>query len=525
MQTVAPVLLAATLVAATLTAQGGIRWSDPTAQPTLHVRHYGNGDLGLCFDGWSTSLANPLLADGEAAAVGTDSGARTVTSTSSDFLRGGTGGPSDSVLFPFVPDARVLSIFRPTAPTLDWFGFLAATSGPVPDRDMGSLCFRIGLAQPLPWSALQPLLLNSRAGVALADSAGNRTGTRFVLAPQRVREAAIGEYEFDRGTGDAAINYAGIEGGARGLAMLTHPSGSPWAGGRSGFSLRAGATCDTGWHGDLGSRLTVAFALRQDTPPTGAAALVALDAFRIFTGGAAGTGLRCTGWGGTPTALDLNVNVQALAAAGWVHVALVIDGDAGQARWFVNGVGAPVLTLTGSLSLPPSAATLLLGTAGAVVSRHHLDEVRIHNAAIDAATIASWASASPARAMPYSATCGASLRPDGVPTLGNAAFTLRVEAPPGSGVLTTLGVTASLHGLPLPFDLGLLDPTLAGCQWYSDLAAQLPVQQVPGSGILTVNLPIPPNPGLSGVELHAQAFVIEPNGARRASNALGLSIE
>lgn len=519
------VLLAVTFVAATLSAQGGILWSDPAVQPTLHVRHYSNGDLGLCFDGWSTSLANPLFHDGEAAAVGTDPGARTVTSTSSDFLRGGTGGPSDNVLFPFVPDARVLPIFRPTAPGLDWFGFLAATSGPVPDRDMGSLCFRIRLAQPLPWSVLRPLLFNSRAGVALADGAGNRTGTRFVLAPQRVQAATIGAYEFDRGTGGVTINYAGIEGGAPGLAKLTHPTGSPWAPGRTGFALRAGATCDTGWHGDLGGRLTVAFALREDTPPAGAAAVVALDGFRIFTGGAAGNGVRCVGWGGAPAALDLNVNIRALAAAGWVHVALVIDGDALQARWFVNGVGGPSIPIAGGVSLPPTASTLLLGAAGAVTSHHHIDEVRLENAAVDAATVASWASASPAVAMPYSATCGASLRADGAPTLGNATFTLRIEAPPGSAVLTTLGVGATLQGLPLPLDLGLLDPTLAGCQWYSDLAGQLATLLVPNSGVLLAPLPIPPNPALRGVEMHVQSFVIEPNGARRASNALGLSLE
>ena len=525
MHTATLLLLTTTLTAATVCAQGGIHWSDPAVQPTLHVRHYSNGELGLCFDGWSTSLANPFFNDGEAAAVGTDSSARTVTSTSSDFLRGGTGGPSDNVLFPFVPDARVLPIFRSAAPGLDWFGFLAATSGPVPDRDMGSLCFRIRLSQPLPWSLLRTLLLNSRAGVALADGAGNRTGTRFVLAPQRVQAAAIGAYEFDRGTGSATINYAGIEGGAPGQATLTRPSGSPWTPGRTGFALRAGATCDTGWHGDLGGRLTVAFALREDTPPGGAAAIVALDAFRIFTGGAAGNGLRCVGWGGTPASLDLNVDIQALAAAGWVHVALVIDDDAGQARWFVNGVGAPPIPIAGGVSLPPSASTLSLGAAGAVTSHHHIDEVRVENAAVAAPTVASWASASPAAAMPYSATCGASLRADGVPTLGNAAFRLRIEAPPGSAVLTTLGVGATLQGLPLPFDLGLLDPSLAGCQWYSDLAGQLPTLLVPGSGVLLVGLPIPPSPALRGVELHLQAFVIDPNSGRRASNALGLSID
>lgn len=525
MNATAPLLLATVLAAAPLAAQGGILWADPTQQSTLHVREYANGDLGLCFDGWSTSSINPLLNGEESAAVGTDPGTRSVSSSSADFLRGGSGGAADNPLFPFVPDARVLPIFRSAAPGLDWFGFLAATSGPVPDRDMGALSFRISLVQPLPWSALQPLLLNSRVGVALADSNGNQAGTRFLAVPGRVQAAAICAHEFDRGTGTTTINYAGIEGGALGTAVLSHPNGSPWTAGRTGSALRAGATCNTGWRGDLGGRLTMAWAMRQGAPSAGVSVLASLDAFRIFTGGTAGTGVRCSGWGGAPANLDLGANVQAMAANAWVHVALVIDGDAAQARWFVNGVAGPVIAITGRPALPASASTLLVGATPSVNSAYHLDEFRLHNDAVAPATVASWAGASPAMAMPYSATCGTSLRTDGVPTLGNAAFALRIEAPPGSGVLTTLGVGATLQGLPLPLDLGLLDPTLSGCLWYSDLAGQLPTQQVPANGILVVGLPIPANQALRGLELHVQSFVIDQSGARRASNAVGLSIE
>ncbi len=524
MTTNAPRLVTAALALAPLAAQGGILWADATVQPTLHVREYANGDYGLCFSGWSTSANNPLLGNEEAAAVGTESGARTVTSTSSDFLRDGTGGAADNVLFPFVPDSRVASIFRPTAPNHDWFGFLAPTSAPVPDRDIGSLCFRIRLAQPLPWSVLQPILANSRAGVALADSNANRTGTRFVVTPQRAVNAEICAYEFDRGAGATTINYAGIDGGAPGNATLTSPAGSPWTAGRTGSALRAGATCDTGWHGDLGGRLTVAWVMRQGAPLAGVSSLVTLDGWRIFTGGTAGTGLRCIGWGGTPAALDLGVNVQAMAANNWVHIALVIDRDAGFARWAVNGNPAGTIPLSGTLSIQASPNTLLLGAAGGAGCDYHLDEFRLQTGAADAATVTGWAAASPAMAMPYSATCGASLRTTGVPSVGNASFALRIEAPPAAAVLVTLGFGSTLLNLPLPLDLVFLDPNLGGCLWYSDLTGQLPVQAIPGSGLLVAPLPIPPNAALRGLELHAQALVVD-NGQRLATNALALSIE
>src|SRR5690606_6849625 len=125
--------------------------------------------------------------------------------------------------------------------------------------------------------------------------------------------------------------------------MLEENTGAPWASGIFGGSLAGGSVAgstynrvDSGWTPSLQPMIgdiTIAYFVREATPyGTALPYLLGCDSgFRLFTGGAAGTGLihrNIVQSGGAPAAIDCQLpaaaaNFQALAAAGWVHIALV----------------------------------------------------------------------------------------------------------------------------------------------------------------------------------------------------------
>lgn len=490
--------------AGTAPAQG-LRWSTPLVQPTLHVREHLDRSWTLCFDGWSMTAGVPLLGGDEAATVGVPPAARTVSTSSAEVLKGGSGGTALLPLFPFVPDPRVAARFAARMPGLDRFGFLAPIGGGVPEAGLAAIAFRVQLAQPLSASALLPMLATARMGVVTADATANPTGTFFVVGPGRVQPARLLDYAFDAGIGTEVINRAGIEGGAFARAPMQHPAGTPWTTGRFGGGLRAGATVDSGFAGDLGMRFTLAWFMRGGTAPTSASPVVTLGGFRVFTGGAAGAGMRCSGAHGGG-ALDLGVDVQARAAAAWTHVALVVDGDAGQARWFVDGVLQATLPIAGVVGIPGGGGTLLVGSTPMQTCVYDLDEVRLTSAAESAGTIATWSTRSSPAAVPFTDTCGANVRVDGIPRPGSS-LRFRIEGPPAALAMLTLGLGRRLAGIPLPVDLGFIDPSLAGCEWHSDLTFVLPVAPIPASGVGSELLTLPNLAGLVGIDLRAQALV------------------
>jgi len=498
----------------------GITWVDGTAQPTLHIRELADGDWALTFDGWSTTATGPLLGGDEAAAVGTNYGARTVRATESDFLRGGTGGETPAApLFPFVVDAGVAPLFAArSSPFLVWFGFRATIAGPVPEHGMGSLGFRVGFQSPHTASSALSALADAHAGVAKVDPQGNPTGRVALLRAARVRLASIAYYKFDRGAGDTEVNFAGIEGGALGLATLRRPSGIPWVPGRFDTALRAGTSCDTGYRGDLGGRFTVAWFMKERVAPAAESPVFTLGNWRCFTAGNAGSGLRCVGWGGLPAVLDLPDDVQALARTNWVHVALVVDSDRGQAAWFVNGSNRRTIGLNasnGQVRIPADPTPLIVGGSACA---YDLDEFRLLAEAADVPAIANWANDSPAAAQPFSLACGANLRHAGQPLLGST-LQYRIEAEPQAATGLFLGAVARP-----PLDLGFLGAGLQGCPWYGDFAFALPAVVVPSSGLAVLGLSIPNQVELRGLELYDQALVLERSFTWRASNAHALSL-
>jgi hypothetical protein len=510
-----------------LGAQGGIRWADPVDRPVLTVRRVGFDLYELCFSGWSTvAPAGPLNGDNAGTAVGLPPLTRTVTSQSAKFVDDGSGNEALSPLFPFVPDSRVVPIFQPADPGLDWFGFLAPVNTPAPARRPGTLCFRVQLAQPLPPAVLLPALAQAKVGVARTDANGNLLGGLHVLDPRRVELADVVDLRFDRGAGTFAINHAGIGGGAPSTAAVAAAVNDAWTpAGRFGAALRGGdGTCDTAWSGGLHGSFTIAWACKQRAPLGGPSEFAALGAFRCYIGGAAGSGVRCEGWGGS--ALQLTDDVQALAANAWIHVALVVDAEAGLATWYVNGLARQASAISTNADLPVGPATLRLGTRPAGgPGAYDLDDVRLRAAASSPAQIAVLAASSPASATLFGVACGAALRDqNGAPTLGNADYALRIEGPPGANVALTFGLGTRLGAVDLPFDLGLILPQLAGCPWFSSILLSQPAV-VPPVGIARVPFPIRNDRAWAALEVYVQALLLDAQLQPHASQPLVLSIE
>ncbi|MEZ5964469.1 MAG: hypothetical protein R3F56_11535 [Planctomycetota bacterium] len=511
-------LLALIALAPCLPAQG-LRWADTREAPVAHVRELANGDWMLTFDGWSTTALVPSGGDDQAAAVGVDYGARTVRATESEFIRGGEGGEAvQAAWFPFAPDPSVDAAFASRSnPLLVWSGFRAPV-GTVPDHDGGALSFRVPLQGGARLSAAVFLASIGQpvAGAAHVNAQGNATGPVFLLQASAVRLADICWYKFDRGLGSDAINYAGVEGGARGAARLQNPSRSPWTDGAFGGALAAGSTCDTGFHGDIGARFTVAWFMRQGAALSGQSPVFALGNLRCFTGGVAGPGLQCSGWGGV--ALTLPDDIRSQAARGWVHVALVVDSDNGQATWFVNGARRQRATINTLVRVPPVAGSMLIGSSNGQTCAYDLDEFRMVAEAVPDPVIQVWANDTPAAAQAFTSACGATLRHSGVPSLGST-FEFRLEAAPSSAV----GLFAT-GAARVPLDLGTFFSGLAGCQWHSGTTAPLFVFAVGNDGLASRLLQVPNAAELRGVELFVQGLVVEPTLTVRATNAYVLSL-
>jgi len=523
-------------IALPLPAQGGIRWSDSSRRPALWARRFVDGAggvpvWGLCFPGWTATTFAPLGPGNEAAALGVDPGARSSNAVNVDVLREGAAGPLSVPTFPFVPDGRVVGMFRSAVPpgAHQWYGFLAPIGSPVPAYGMGALSFRVEFQTLAPAPPLLfTQLANAYVGVAVADANGGQAGTVFVRQPAAVRAAPIVDYRFDRGDGSTAINYAGVVGGAPSTGVMT-PGGAPsWTSGRFGTALARGSSCDTMWAGDLSGSFSVGWYMHGPSNAAIASPIFSLGMFRCFTGQNAGTGLHCAAWGGSPAVLDLADDVQTAAVAGWVHVALVVDADSSPATasFYVDGTLRRTINITSPPVIQPSTTnTLLIGAfASGVPGRYDIDEFRFVGEAKSAADIAMWATSSPAVTSAYSPTCGANLRPNGPPTLGNTMLELRIEGTPGSAAALTLGVTTRLlGGIPLPIDLGLINPGLGGCLWYSDMTVSLPTSLA--NGLVDLPLPIPNDSALRGLDLHAQALVVEPTLLLAATNAQVLAID
>jgi hypothetical protein len=346
-------------------------------------------------------------------------------------------------------------------------------------------------------------------------------------------------YKFDENYGSKVINYANAspapDEGTIVSNVPTAPAGS-WTSGVWGRALQGGTLSPTpvlynyvnsGWNpGTLTGSLTWASWLRMNpAAPTPSLSYMLGNGsnFRVWTGG--GGFLLTGGWGGT------NVNttstaIQSMAKAGWIHVACVIDGTALKGTYYVNGIPENPVNLTAAVNCTGSAFYVGTYTGNTNVSVFDYDEFLLVNRALTAAEITTLASSSRAAHGAYGGGCGGLVLDGGtsLPTPGNFLYQLSLASPTSLAYSVGLGSNrASLGGIPLPFDLGLVIGGIGSCMVDSSLDL-VSVGGSKGAGATIVPLPIPANPALGGVTLYLQTLGLGGPQPVLVSNAFSVGI-
>lgn len=364
-------------------------------------------------------------------------------------------------------------------------------------------------------------------------------------------------YKFDSTCTNEVINYAtGPQALASNGTLESNSAASPWTSGLFGGGALAGGANATptfynrvvsGWNPatqPVTGSVTMAWFMREARSP-GTALSYLLGAptggFRLFTNGVAGRGLYQRNImlsGGNP-GIDFvlpaaTTDVQTLAAAGWVHIAIVIDGAATTADWYVNGTSVLQLTGVGGANIV-NAGPFMIGAyttaATGAGNAYDMDEFVLSLRAYTPAEIMALALAPHAGDGDYrSATttqCG-SLglgSTGGRPTLGNPGYGFQVNATGPSFIALLLGYDRCVYGgvLPLPADAGALNPIAAGCMLLTDVVGSASTVTVTGTA--TLAFPIPGNPIFMGSTLYSQAVGIDlGTQAVSASNGFTFSV-
>lgn len=515
-------------------AQGYIRWptntpSNPqTVQawliqsdvPTTFGESY-----DLYFPGFTTIASSTDGGEKQGTAVDTPTEVRHVSGV--EFVEESSGMTlTEAPLFVFSNPLQTATL-PSTAGT--WTGFFADVTGEIPEFKPGVLAFR--LQSNSGFATLRSRLVGARALVTETNAMGVPINpqTRWMVTATDVQPARVLYYKFDRGAGDIAFNYGGFPGAPSTGSLVTNEAGSPWTSSQFGGALRGGdlqggkyTFCDTGWDGGLYGSFSVAWMMRQRTNPPGAQVspvFTGPNGFRCYTGGPAGSGLRCEGWGGTA---DLPVDIQTLAAAGgWVHVALVIDGSRApaEARWYVNGTRRQTTVLASDAAIPAQGPPFVIGgdTLG-TPSAYDIDEFRLWAQPVgDEVMQSSWSKRPMPAATSLGTACSANLRHLGSPARGSSLDLVLEGLSNRPGVLFIGG-----SQIAAPLDLGTIFPNLQnqGCLLYGGIALSVPVA-TNQNGLATLTIPIPAT--VTPVTLYSQGMIRDTN-RMTVSNAHAASI-
>ena len=343
-------------------------------------------------------------------------------------------------------------------------------------------------------------------------------------------------YKFEGG-GSKALNYAlGSPAPGEGAilnTLITAPIGS-YVPGRFGEALNSGVTPSpfqanyvvTDWAPNVTGDYTWAMWLRN-TRGTAAPSLTYIAGipvslqFRIYTGGAA---LLTTGNAGGTSSYATVANIYQLATAGWVHVAFVVDTTAMTATYYIDGVPEPSRVLAGAPNISGPQFHIGRQLPTLAPSIYDIDEFRFVTRAATATEIQSWATQNGAGVSEFGAGCGATLTTNnGLPQLGNLAFELQLASPaPNSLGVLALGVSRTAWGaLPLPFDLGLALPPLAGCQLECSPDVAL-TAITDASGNFTLSFPVLPGAAYDGFAFYAQGLLLAGPGGFSTTNPVGI---
>jgi len=278
----------------------------------------------------------------------------------------------------------------------------------------------------------------------------------------------------------------------------------------------------SGWlNPTVNGDITLAFWMKQRNSPGTTLSYLwgGAGSLRMFTNGVAGVGLYqrvIVASGPNGRDLVLTTDVQTLAAAGWTHVALVIDGGAGNATWYINGavdtvipgVGAGMITETGEVNVG-------MHSGFTTPSAYDLDDFILSNRAYSQTEIFALSLATPAGAGEYdsliTSQCGNStLSSTGRPVVPSSNMTLDINTSVNGLYSIAIGFNRCdfAGGLfPLPLDGGRLTAVARGCQILT--SADLLSLDGATNGNASVGLVIPNDPALQGFNAYAQAVLLD----------------
>ncbi len=248
-------------------------------------------------------------------------------------------------------------------------------------------------------------------------------GVILLAAAASGQSSDLLHFSFNAGSGSTVTNH-GSFGGTGTIVKSSAQTrarvpGMPDARGARGYALAGSedgsisryAYLDTGWGKGVSGDLTIAWHMKRSSTPRDRLLpyymLSGLGTFRLYHDGNAHLGLKLKSWGGAPTELVLGsgtagradkhaIDLVGMAAASWVHVALVIDETAATATYYVNGTAVQSVAITGKANIPKSSSKTLrfgmhLNTGN--TSCYDLDNFRLSNRAVPASEIAEWAAA------------------------------------------------------------------------------------------------------------------------------------
>ena len=325
-------------------------------------------------------------------------------------------------------------------------------------------------------------------------------------------------YKFNEAGGGLVTNYPSA------------PAGS-WTPGKYRTALLGGVQAptrqhnrvETGWApGSYTGSLTIAAYLRvpANTPTPGLNYLLGVPVSgqaRFFSGGSQ----KVIAPGFTNATLFTTAQVFALAKAGWVHLALVIDSTANTATYYVNGVAETPITIT---RVSVAATTFNVGQQVPSLgpSVFHSDEFCLLTCAATAAEFMAWSTRADAA---YGKGGGATMvSMMGVPSVGNVNYALEAKGASNRSGSLAVGLKRDAIGpLRLPFDLGTILSVLAGCSWETITVLVLAFT-TDNSGRSALPLPIQNNPTFASQVLYSQAILL-PGGQQQTTNAFASAIE
>ncbi len=284
----------------------------------------------------------------------------------------------------------------------------------------------------------------------------------------------------------------------------------------------------TGWTPSvqpLTGNLTFAFFAKERTPPGTTLNYlcgVTTSANRLFTNGIGQRGLYFRNIVASgPQGVDLSaltavLDFQTLAAANWVHIAIVVDTATSSATWYANGL--PIQTVNGvGGALINSAGEFLVGFQLTTnESNYDLDEFLISNRAFSAAEVLALSLTPHAGDGDYTSgipsQCGAGnltlTSSGGAPFAGNLAYSLDIAASTPNLFLLLAGFDRCTFGgvIPLPIDGSPILPLLNGCWILAD--APITLSGIVSGPPASIPLPIPASVGL-GLGIYTQVLGLD----------------